>query len=170
MPTYGLSFIYMPIIAVLCLSACCTPGIRPEDANIFQAACGISTGDFDRQVEAAQDEAQKSESMLETEKTRSQRLEGELAVRKQERQRLEYQLARLIESTSEYEAQILAIRTETDDDLRQRENWLEQIARINAEMEHLQSQQSKLSIELFQQKIEALKQEIEVLRRISLEQ
>ena len=161
---------YLAILGVLFLSACCKPGIRPEDANIFQAACGITTGDFDRQVEAAQQNAKDSETMVATEKARSEELESELADRQEERQQLETELSKLIDSTIEIESQIKAIRTETEVDMLQRERRLKELTRINAEMEQLKSQQSKLTVDAFQRKIEALKQEIEVLRRISLEQ
>ena len=64
------------VLVGLCvfLSACCSPGVKPEDANLFQASCGIASGDFDKQLEDDRKQAASSRQVLEDEKSKSQTL------------------------------------------------------------------------------------------------
>jgi chromosome segregation ATPase len=161
---------YIILLGMFLISGCCTPGIKPEDANIFQAVCGISSGDFDKQLEAAREDVQLSEKMLESENQRSMQLQTELAEKEREHARLERELDSLENSSKQIERQIKAIRAVTDGDNRRMNKRLAELEKIKAEMERLKLQQSSVTNEALQQKVNTLKREVEVLRRISIEQ
>ena len=78
---------------ILTLSACCSPGVKPEDANIFQAACGVSSGQYQRDLDAAEAEAAASASEREATEQTSLQLEATAASKQKELELLQARLA-----------------------------------------------------------------------------
>jgi chromosome segregation ATPase len=154
------------MVSVFLISSCCKPGIRPEDTNILQAACGISSGDFDKQL----DDARESASMLDSERHRSEQLQTELVEKQTEYARLQKELDALESSSRKFEQQINAIRAVTNENNEQMHAKLAELERIEEEIAQLKLQKSGMTNEALQQRLDNLRKEVEVLRRISIEQ
>ena len=162
--------LYTIFVAVLMVSGCCKPGIRPEEANIFQAACGITGGDFDKQLDAAHEEKRQSEANLKSEQKRVEQLQTKLADKQMEHARLLEELGVLEQSSRELEDKIKTIRTATEEDKILIGERLSELNEINSEMERLKLEQGRMTNDEFQRKLDSLRKEVEVLRRISIEQ
>lgn len=150
------------------ISSCCTPGVKPEDANLFQAMCGLSTGDFEDQLEQDQSQVASSRQTLEVEKSRSDALNSDLERSKTELKNLLAELDQMEKENQRMEARISAMRTDTA------EAELQQ-ARLREKLETIQNQLSALkqkaareqdAFDQYSAEKTRLKQEIEVLRMI----
>ena len=154
----------------LCIlvSSCCTPGVKPEDANLFQASCGIASGEFDRQLESDRNQADSSRQALEEEKSRSQTLKTDLVTRKAERDRLLKELDEMEKDNRRIEEQIGQMRADSVKAKQQRTDLQAELVRIQGQVEALKQKTSVEQDALHQYQSEAsrLKQEIEILRMI----
>ncbi|MGI9302605.1 MAG: hypothetical protein ACR2RB_07855, partial [Gammaproteobacteria bacterium] len=74
------------IVAIM--SGCAAPGVKPEDANIFQAAGNLATGEFEEQLERERLKLLDAEQKLGQEKASNAALSDTLAKRKAERDML----------------------------------------------------------------------------------
>jgi Mg2+ and Co2+ transporter CorA len=154
----------------LCIlvSSCCTPGVKPEDANLFQASCGLASGEFDRQLESDRNRAASSRQVLDEEKSRSQTLKTDLLTRKAERDRLLTELDEMEDENRRIEAQIGHMRADSAKARQQRTDLQAELVRIQGQVEALKQKTSVEQDALHQYQSEAsrLKQEIEILRMI----
>ena len=150
------------------LSACCSPGVKPEDANLFQASCGIASGDFDKQLEDDRKQATSSRQVLEDEKSRSQTLETDLEARKAERDRLLSELDAMEKENRQIEAQIGKMQADSVNAKQQQADQMAELVRIQGQLEALRQKASVEQDTLHQYRSETsrLQQEIEVLRMI----
>ncbi len=148
------------------LSSCCTPGVRPEDANLFQASCGIVSGDFDRQLENDRKQATKSRRTFETEASRSRTLQTDLEAKKAERRRLLIELDDMEEDNRQLEAQIRKMRVDSSNVEEDRIRRLDELKRIQDKLEILRLKASveQDAFDQYHAEVSRLKQEIDVLK------
>ena len=158
------------LLVSLCvlLSSCCSPGVRPEDANLFQAACGIASGEFDRQLENDRNQATSSQKVLEAEKSRSQTLKTDLDKRKAERDRLLIELDEMEKENRRIDAQIRNMRADSAKAKQERTRLQTELRKIQDQLEVLKLKASAEQDAFYQYNAEVsrLKQEIATLRMI----
>jgi chromosome segregation ATPase len=158
------------VLVSLCLfvSSCCSPGVRPEDANLFQASCGIASGEFDRQLENDRNQAASSQKVLEAEKSRSQTLKTNLDKRKAERDRLLTELDEMEKENRQIDAQIRNMRADSAKAKQERTRLQTELRKIQDQLEVLKLKASAEQDAFHQHHVEVsrLKQEIATLRMI----
>ena len=158
------------VLVGLCIlvSSCCTPGVRPEDANLFQASCGIASGEFDRQLEDDRNQAASGRQVLEAEKSRSQNLEADLEKRKAELGRLLIELEAMEKENRLMEAQISRMRADTAKNRQERTSLQAELRAIQDQVEVLKHKASveQDSVDKYHSEMARIKKEIEVLRMI----
>lgn len=157
------------IIALsLVVSACCTPGVKPEDANLFQAMCGLGSGDFEDQLESDQNQVALSRQELETEKAKSDTLSTTLEASKTELASLLKEIDQMQKENRRLETQISAMQTETA-------AAREEQARLQARLQTVEVQLAALktraaeeqhALEQYNAEKARLQREIELLRSI----
>ena len=150
------------------VTSCCTPGIRPEDANLFQASCALATGDFERQLENDKSKAAATQKTLETETNKADALETDLRATKAERDRLLQELHEMEKENQRIEAQITRLRAESKITDQKRAGLNAELRRIQGEVEVLKQKaaiEQGAFVEYMSEKAR-LKQDIETLRMI----
>lgn len=152
----------------LLLTSCCTPGVRPEDANLFQAMCGLGTGEFEDQLENDQNQAASSRQALEAEKSKSDALSTGLETSKAELEQLLSELDQMEQENRRIEAQISAMQTNTEEASQEQEQLQAKLETIQDQLEVLKQKASveQKAFEQYNAEKARLKQEIDVLRMI----
>ena len=158
------------VLVSLCLllTSCCTPGVRPEDANLFQAMCGLGTGEYEDQLENDQTQVTSSQQVLEAEKSRSQVLTSDLESSKAELEDLLIELDEMENEHRRIETQISAMQTNTEEARLERSQLQARLETIQNQLEALKTKASaeQNAFEQYNAEKTRLKQEIEVLRMI----
>ena len=158
------------VLTSLCIlvSACCSPGIKPEDANLFQASCGIASGEFEKQLESDKAQLASSQQNLEEEELTTQTLETDLESMKAERARLLIKLDKMEHENRQLEVKIGKMRADSENEKDQQANSRAELIKIQGELEALKQKAAVEQETLQQYHSEAarLQQEIEVLRMI----
>jgi hypothetical protein len=161
-------------LLILCnlTASCCKPGIKPEDANLFQAACGLVTGDFHQQVEEDNEAANLSKQEVEKERSTTKMLESDLDIIQAERDRLLNELIKLENSNRELVSKINKLYTDSVNTQQKRASRLSKLAMIQSEIEILRKRiyQEQILQDSYQTELSRLKQQIETLRKIILSQ
>lgn len=154
------------------LSSCCTPGVKPEDANVFQAACGLYSGDYEAQKKSRQADLEKSRSEMTRQRSESQQLATELSQAKQEKAALQERMERLSRDNQLLEMRISSLSEATSAEKREKAKRLEKLNRIKKELESVRTRfgQKKDSIETTIKEVERLEREVSTLRSIILSQ
>jgi hypothetical protein len=161
-------------LLILCnlTASCCKVGIKPEDANLFQAACGMVTGDFHQQVEEDKEAANLSKQEVEKERSTTKMLESDLDIIQAERDRLLNELIKLENSNRELVSKINKLYTDSVNTQQERASRLSKLAMIQSEIETLRKRiyQEQILQDSYQTELSRLKQQIEILRKIILSQ
>ena len=152
------------------LSSCCTPGVKPEDANVFQAACGLYSGDYEAQKKARQADVEKSRSEVANQQSESQQLESDLSQVKQEETALRERLGQLSVDNQLLETQISGLSEATAAEKRAKAKKLEKLNRIKKELEAVKMRfgQDQDTIEATAKEVDRLEREVSALRSIIL--
>lgn len=150
------------------VSSCCSPGIRPQDANLFQAACGLASGDFERQTESGKEAAVLSRHKLDEQQAKSVSLETDLENQKAERDGLLLELEELENQNRQLDAKVQIMREDSAQAQQERATKLRKLRKVRSRLAELKG---KISIEqtAFEQhhaEISRLKREIATLRMI----
>ena len=159
-------------VVVLSLSSCCTPGLKPEDANLFQAACGITSGDFEKQTTDLQKQADASQEAKSEEKKEAERLEAELHTHQKEHARLKKRLSDLERENEELNSRVSALKEDTAFTKRRKkeqQNKLESIQQKIRDVK-LKSTSDQLNTIEYEAELTQLKREVATLRAIILSQ
>lgn len=162
-----LNRVIFTILSSLSLIACSAPGVKPEDANLLEAAVNISSGEFDTQLSREQFKLNESQATLNKEADKNQRLTGQLQTLEIEKKALDNQLttlqqenALLVQQTNETKAATVAQQN-------QREQQLRKIRAINSSVSKLKNGNvSPEGNDEYKEKISSLEQEITVLRQM----
>ena len=153
---------------VLFVSACCKPGIRPEDANLFQAFCGVTTGDFDKQLESDKYRAAASRQALDAERSKTEILQTDLETKKMQRDQLLKELRELETENQKMEAQISKMLTDSTISEQKHAGLEAELRRIQDKLADLKQKASveQEALDQYLSEKSQLKQEIETLRMI----
>ena len=162
------------IAIVLCAgvltAGCCSQEVRPGEANIFQAACGVSSGQYKRDVEEKQQEASSTRKALQTEKRRSINLENKLADTEERYQVMQRDLEQLEADNLMLSRQIATLSQATQEDRDKQDRLETQLGQLNLDISALKSKLADSPDAADERKLQKLKQEVETLRLIVLEQ
>ncbi|MDO6460636.1 hypothetical protein Q4485_08005 [Granulosicoccaceae sp. 1_MG-2023] len=160
----------LPVL-LLVLSGCCSPGVRPEQANLFQAACGISSGQYKADLQAAEAEAQRSAAAKDASAKENTRLQLQA---QDKQQQLSLMQARLEALRGETEAlqRVLeaesAAKAKQDAGIREKQ---QQLSDIRAALNRLQAtHDAGESSAADSEELQALRSEVATLRQIVLSQ
>jgi len=159
-------------LLVTLLSSCCAPGVKPEDANVFQAACGLYSGNYEARKKSRQKDVEKSRGELARQQSESKRLTAELSRARQEEAILRKKMEQLSANNKLLETQISNLRETTAAEKRQKEKRQEELNRINRELEIVKMRfgWEQDSVEDVANEVERLEKEVDTLRSIILSQ
>ncbi|MCB1754515.1 MAG: hypothetical protein KDJ38_03275 [Gammaproteobacteria bacterium] len=153
------------------LQACCSPDVKPGEANIFQAACGVSSGQYQQDLDKKQAEADRSRSELQAEQGRSDDLQDDLAVARFRRQQAETELLEMEQQNHLLEQEIRQMSATTEQDKQTRQQKLAELEKLNTEIAVLKANlRNEPDNPQYLDELDALKKEVETLRMIVLEQ
>ena len=150
------------------LSSCCATSKRPQDANLIQAFCGVTSGQFEKQLEIDRNQAATSRQKLEIQQFRSRHLQTDLAKKKAEHNALLMELAEMENINRQIYAQITVMKADSEKGRHER-------ARLYAKLTTLKQQVVTLkhkatleqdAIRQHRSELSRLKQEIDTLRMI----
>ncbi len=162
---------YMSVaIVALTLSACCSPGVKPEDANLFQASCGVASGQYEEDLKDKQKQVNESSHENSTERGRSMQLETMLVTRQSEYEIAQQDLDSLKDENRILANKIDAMQAKTQKDQSLKKQYLSQLGQLNSDIEMLKTRVSEAPDENHLVELEALKREVETLRVIVLGQ
>jgi chromosome segregation ATPase len=166
-----ISLIVLPIIIALGVSSCASTNVRPSDANLFQAAGNIHSGEFDRQLQRKQLDLGTSQADVQKEKQRQQALTQSL---QQQRQILASAQADLNNIKQENAALELAIENkhyETEQEKQKKAHLLARIKKLKKNVIVVERTKTKVvstsSAAKYRGRINQLKKEIAVLRKMA---
>lgn len=156
---------------LISVTACCTPGVKPEDANIFQAACGISSGEYERQSLALQIEAGASADSVSREQAANDSLMKISSDKQAQIRHLQAQLNMLNEENRQLQAEIDAMEASTQQQVTLKQKQQAQLDQVNSDLRILEARLAKGQADsLEQQEMERLQQEVATLRRVLISQ
>ena len=151
-------------------AGCCSQNVRPGEANIFQAACGVSSGQYQRDVEEKQEEASSTRAELQEEQSRSLDLKGKLADTEERYLTMQQELDQLEANNLSLSRQIAALSQNTQEDRDKQVRLQKTLGKLNLDISTLKSKLAESPDVSDQSKLNKLKQEVETLRLIVLEQ
>lgn len=158
-------------LSCLALQACCSPDIKPDEANIFQAACGVSSGQYEDDLEKTRAEAQLSREQLKAEEDRSKDLQSDLKTTQFRHQRAEAELQAMEQQNQLVAQKIKSMSMATEKDKLSQKQKIDELQRLNADIAGLKANlQNEPDNPQHLEELEALKQEVETLRMIVMEQ
>lgn len=164
--------LFVACLLIAMIGGCASPGVRPGDANVFQAAGNLATGEFDKQLERDKLDLSSSEQQLEQEQATSTSLGVTLDSRRAEKEELERNLVLLGSKNDALENEIRSIEAATATRVKARNQQLARLAGIRKEIDKLAEQiaASAIDSEYYRIRIERLSREIEILRGVALNQ
>jgi len=159
--------VFFLTITSLSFLGCSAPGVKPENANLIEAAVNISSGEFDGQLSRKQFKLKNSQDALNSEAEKNQNLKNQLQSLVAQKQALDRQLATLQGESTQLTQQINQTRAATSLQQAQREKQVSRIKKLNSSISKLKRKRVSASgNENYKSKITNLKQEIQVLRKM----
>lgn len=149
---------------------CCSNDIKPGEANLFQAACGVSSGQYKEDLEASEKEAESTRQALQAEKATSEELEGDLKITKARHQKMQQDLIDLEFKNNDVSKQIASLKNESEKDKARNKQLTTQLENLNLDIDTLKRKLAETPDPSQDEELERLKQEVETLRMIVLEQ
>jgi chromosome segregation ATPase len=157
------------IIIISGLSACSAPGVKPKDANLFEAATNISSGEFDSQLSRKKFKLKKSQDVVNAENTQSQDLNKQLHSVKAQKQVLDKQLVTLQKQNKALFYQANQTRAINSAQQTKRNLQVAKIKKLNLSISDFKAKQRQASTSSnseYKVKVDSLKNEINVLRKM----
>jgi len=151
------------------LSACSAPGVKPKDANLFEAATNISSGEFDSQLSRKKFKLKNSQNAITKENTQNQALNKQLDSVKAQKQVLDKQLLVLQSQNKSLFYQANQTRDINSAQQTKRNLQIEKINKLNVSISNFKANQRKASSssnKAYKVKVDSLKREIDVLRKM----
>ena len=155
------------IAILLSLSACSAPGVKPEDANLLEAAVNISSGEFDTQLSREKFKLKESQDALNAEADKNQNLNTQLQSLTVEKKAFDRQLDILQAENRKLTQQ--ANQTKALNSLQQaeRKQQVYKIKKLNSSISKLKRKRASAGgNKEYKEKITALQREINVLRKM----
>lgn len=154
-------------ITTISFSGCSAPGVKPEDANLLEAAVNISSGEFDSQLSREQFKLKSSQDALNAEAEKNQNLNKELQSLTIQKQALDRQLAVIQAENTRLTQQTNLTKATTSIQQTKRDKQIRRIRRLNSSISKLRGNKASVGgNKEFQSKITSLQQEIKVLRKM----
>jgi len=154
-------------VVSISLSSCSAPGVKPEDANLLEAAVNISSGEFDSQLSRKQFKLKNSQDALNAEADKNQNLNAQLQSLTVQKQALDRQLVSLQAENSRLTQQVNKTRATSNTQKAERDQQIKKITRLNFSISKIkQKKASAGGNKEYQTKITSLQQEIKVLRKM----
>ena len=155
------------IITSLSFFGCSAPNVKPEDANLIEAAVNISSGEFDNQLSRKQFKLKNSQDTLNSEAEKNKSLKKQLQSLTVQKQVLDRQLVTLQNESARLSQQINQTRTATNLQKAQRNKQMNRIKKLNSSISKLKRKKASASgNKEYKTKIANLEQEIQVLRKM----
>ncbi|MGV6808463.1 MAG: hypothetical protein ACWA5U_01160 [bacterium] len=166
-----LKIVVLPISFAGLVSACASSNVRPSDANLFQAAGNIHSGEFDRQLKRKQLELGASQVAVQQEQQRQQVLSQSL---QQQRKILAEAQVDLNNIKQENAALALAIenkRYATDQEKQKKAVLLTRIKKLKQDVIIVERTKTKVvsssAAAKYRGRINQLKKEVALLRKMA---
>lgn len=159
----------LTIAVISSLSACSAPGVKPEDANLFEAATNISSGEFDSQLSRKKFKLRESQGAVKQGNTQNQTLTKQLLTVKAQKQVLDKQLVILQNQNKALFHQANQTKAKNNEQQIKRNQQVSKIKTLNLTISKFKAKQRKVSISSnyeYKGKVDALKNEINVLRKM----
>jgi len=153
------------------LFSCSAPGVKPQDANLLEAAVNLSSGEFEGQLSRDQLKLQESREILNTQSNENQRLNTELESLVLQKQSLDSQLINL--QTENLRLEQLANQTKAKTAIQQIERDKQQakVRALNSSINKLKNKNvSQEGNKEYESKVLSLQQEIGLLRQMIINQ
>lgn len=154
-------------IIPITISACSAPGVTPEDANLFEAATNISSGEFDNQLSREKFKLKSSQDAVNKESNQNINLTRELQSVTLQKQALDKQLAVLQNQNNRLFQQANQTKAQNSIQQDKRNQQIVKIRELNSSIskfKHTQHKTSSSGNKKYQSIILSLQQEINVLR------
>lgn len=154
-------------IISLGFSGCSAPGVKPEDANLIEAAVNISSGEFDNQLSRKQFKLKNSQDALSSETEKNKKLNQQLLSLSAQKQALDRQLVVLQGENTRLTQQANKTRAATNVQQGQRDRQISKIKLLNSSITKLKRNRASVKgNEVYKSQIINLNQEIQVLRKM----
>ncbi|MCF6189824.1 MAG: hypothetical protein L3J51_05065 [Cocleimonas sp.] len=155
------------IATFLSLSACSAPDVKPEDANLLEAAVNISSGEFDSQLSRKQFKLKNSQDALNAEADKNQKLNTQLQSLTVQKKAFDQQLDVLQAENRRLTQQANQTKALNSLQKAERKQQVNKIKRLNSSISTLKRKRvSAGGNKEYKAKITALQQEINVLRKM----
>jgi chromosome segregation ATPase len=166
-----ISLIVLPIIIALGVSSCASTNVRPTDANLFQAAGNIHSGEFDRQLQRKQLNLSTSQAGVQKEKERQQALTQSLQQQRQILVSAQTDLNNIKQENAALERTIENKHYETAQEKQKKTQLLARIKKLKQNVIVVERTKTKVvstsSAAKYRGRINQLKKEIAVLRKMA---
>lgn len=167
--TKRLNYLILPVLGSV-LTGCCSPGVKPGDANVFQAGCGVASGQYERGLDEKLEQLEDSLQANNTEQDRTLRRETILIGRKSTHKKAQNELAEVEGENRKLAESIQTMQVNTQSDRTLKQQYLQKLQRLNTDIEALKNKVSETPNDDYRVKIRELKSEVETLRLIVLGQ
>ncbi len=155
------------IAILLSLSACSAPGVKPEDANLLEAAVNISSGEFDSQLSREQFKLKNSQDALNAEADKNQSLNAQLQSLTVQKKALDRQLVVLQVENRKLTQQANQTKAINSLQKAERKKQVYKIEKLNSSISKLKRKRVSAGGNTeYKTKITALQREINVLRKM----
>lgn len=157
------------------LSSCTSLGVRPKDANLFEAIGNHNSGEFQRQTRRQLLVLNDSKRSVTKQRRETASLRAALERSKEEKRLLVSNLNKLRVSNKLLENQILAIKVKNLAELSRKNSLVDKVFILNKKINTLKKEvvsksESSLSSSAYEKKISVLKGQIRILRKLMLAQ
>ncbi len=157
------------------LSSCTSLGVRPKDANLFEAIGNHNSGEFQRQTRRQLLVLNDSKRGVTKQRRETESLRATLKRSKEEKRLLVGNLNKLRVSNQLLEKQILAINVKNQAELSRKNSLVDKVLILNKKIDTLKKEimfksKSSLSSSAYEKKISVLKSQIRILRKLMLAQ
>ncbi len=155
------------IAALISLSACSAPNVKPEDANLLEAAVNISSGEFDNQLSREQFKLKNSQDALNAEADKNQNLNAQLQSLTVQKKAFDRQLDVLQAENRSLTQQANQTKALNSLQKAERKQQVNKIKRMNSSISKIKRKRASAGgNKEYKTKITALQQEINVLRKM----
>jgi chromosome segregation ATPase len=150
-------------LSIMVLQGCAAPGVRPEDANIFQQAGNLGSGEFERQTNRKRLNVIQSEQELVQAQARFDALRRNSAALQQQKQQLDREYWLITQKNIKLEKNIQTIQIKNSNDKRKQKVAQRKLNKIKQQAKVVQSQSSRISTKEYRKRIAVLNSDIRAL-------
>jgi len=150
-------------LSLFALHGCASPGVGPENANVFQAGGNLATGEFERQTNRKRLNVLQSRDELAQEQARFQALRNTSASLQRQRQQLDREYWLITQKNTQLERSIQSIKVKNSRDKRKQRAAQKRLRKIKQQTKIVKSQSTNVSTKEYKKKIAMLNSDIRAL-------